>query len=79
MFSIPRDIDLHILLRLVRDEDVTAGQTWMVLEYCDRGCLQVGTWESSNVLCFHLYNCCKYQPQVPVNSVYVVFLIIMIP
>jgi hypothetical protein len=23
------------------DEDVTAGQTWMVLEYCDRGCLQV--------------------------------------
>jgi hypothetical protein len=24
-----------------RDEDVTAGQTWMVLEYCDRGCLQV--------------------------------------
>ncbi|KAF6260297.1 kinase-like domain-containing protein [Scenedesmus sp. NREL 46B-D3] len=23
-----------------RDEDVTAGQTWMVLEYCDRGCLQ---------------------------------------
>ncbi|WIA44433.1 hypothetical protein OEZ86_007193 [Tetradesmus obliquus] len=23
-----------------RDEDVTAGQTWMVLEYCDKGCLQ---------------------------------------
>jgi hypothetical protein len=28
---------------VARDEDVTAGQTWMVLEYCDRGCLQVKT------------------------------------
>lgn len=23
------------------EDDITAGQTWMVLEYCDKGCLQV--------------------------------------
>jgi hypothetical protein len=35
-----------------RDEDVTAGQTWMVLEYCDRGCLQVN--RVSIVYLFHI-------------------------
>jgi hypothetical protein len=37
-----------------RDEDVTAGQTWMVLEYCDRGCLQVRL----SLLCSSCYVYC---------------------
>jgi hypothetical protein len=44
-----------------RDEDVTAGQTWMVLEYCDRGCLQVrqqGWFMILFIDSVHLHKCC---------------------